>query len=441
LDVSVQYRIAGADASEIAASVETGILAADLEPGDRLPPVRELARTLGVSPTTVAAAYSNLRGRGLIVANGRRGTSVSPRPPLPTRLRASAPEGVRDVANGSPDPELLPSLTEVLAGLKLKPRLYGEPTNVPALIETARRYVEADGIDGSSITIVGGALDGIERVLQAHLRPGDRVIVEDPGYSSILDLLKTLGLTAAPVPIDDSGPVPGAFERTLALGASACIITPRAQNPVGAALDKERTTELRAALRNHPRVLIIEDDHASATAGAPAFTLTDRSRPRWAVVRSVSKALGPDLRLAFVAGDEVTVGRVEGRMNLGPGWVSHILQHTVLALWNDPNIQKILLGAVATYASRRNALLQALTRCGIEAHGRSGLNVWIPVKEEASAIQGLLNCGWLVNGGERYRIKSPPAIRVTTARLEPRDASRFAADMARCLVPSASRTV
>ena len=439
--MTVQYLIRGEDASAIAASVETGILAADLAPGDQLPPVRELARTLGVSPTTVAAAYRSLRGRGLIVAHGRRGTSVSPQPPLPTRPRASAPLGVRDLGNGSPDPELLPSLSDVLATLRLKPRLYGEATNVPALIEAARRYLEADGIDCSSIAIAAGALDGIERVLQAHLRPGDRVIVEDPGYSAILDLLKTLGLVAVPVPIDDRGPVTAGFVRALAKGASACVVTPRAQNPTGAALDGARTGELRAALRDHPRVLIIEDDHASATAGTPAFTLTDGSRRRWAVVRSVSKALGPDLRVAFVAGDAVTVGRVEGRMNLGPGWVSHILQYTVLTLWNAPNVQKMLRRAVHTYASRRNALLEALTRHGIEGHGRSGLNVWIPVQEEAGTMQALLSCGWLVNAGERYRIESPPAIRVTTARLEPGDSNRFAADLARCLTLASNRTV
>jgi DNA-binding transcriptional MocR family regulator len=330
---------------------------------------------------------------------------------------------------------------EVMATLKLKPRLYGEAPNVGALIDAARRYLEMDGIDCSSITIAAGALDGIERVLQAHLRPGDRVIVEDPGYSSILDLLKTLGLTALPVPIDDHGPVTGGFVGALAQGASACVVTPRAQNPTGAALDGARAGELRDALRDHLRVLIIEDDHASVTAGTPAFTLTDASRPRWAVVRSVSKALGPDLRLAFVAGDAVTVGRVEGRMNLGPGWVSHVLQHMVLALWNDPNVQKMLRRAAETYASRRNALLEALARHGIEAHGRSGLNVWIPVREEAATIQALLNCGWLVNAGERYRIKTPPAIRVTTARLEPPDANRFAADLARCLTLSSNRTV
>src|SRR5579859_3040124 len=81
--------------------------------------------------------------------------------------------------------------------------------------------------------------------------------------------------------------------------------------------------------------------------------------------------------------------------------------------------------------TRRNALLRALARHGIEAHGRSGLNVWIPVAEESGVVQALMRKRWAVNAGERYRLQSRPAIRVTISTLT--EARKFASDLAEVL--------
>jgi len=215
----------------------------------------------------------------------------------------------------------------------------------------------------------------------------------------------------------------------------ACILTPRAQNPTGAAFDETRAHELREIFDRHPDVLVIEDDHAGPVAGAPALTVCHQKKKRWAVVRSVSKSLGPDLRLAVVAGDATTIARVEGRQSLGAGWVSHILQEIVETLWSDAATTEQLRLAAETYTTRRIALITALKAHGIAAYGRSGLNVWIPVPEEGSVMTSLVAAGWGVRSGERYRIKSPPAIRVTIATLQPADAVRLAEDIAHSLQP------
>lgn len=432
----VQYRIGGDTASAIAASIEAGIRDGRLASGATIPPVRTLASTLHVSPSTVAAAYRVLTTRGLLQSHGRRGTRVRPRPPLPTRRAPAIPSHARDLANGRPNPALLPDLGPALARIDPTQRSYGENANLPALLETARRQLARDGIPSAALAVTGGALDGIERALQAHLRPGDRIAIEDPGYPGVIDLVAALGLVPEPMEMDDAGVLPDALARAIARRAVGCILTPRAQNPTGAAFDAARVAELRKVLRPHLDFFVIEDDHAGPIADRPAFTVCEPSRHRWVVVRSVSKSLGPDLRLAIVTGDATTVARLEGRQLVGTGWVSHILQRLVATLWADRATGTIIDRAAATYTARRRELVDALARRGVTATGRSGLNVWVPVPEELPVVQALLDAGWAVNGGERYRLASGPAIRITITTLAAGEVEPLADAVAASLAPA-----
>jgi DNA-binding transcriptional MocR family regulator len=381
-----------------------------------------------VSPATVAAAYRTLKQRGLVTANRRRGTIVAGEPPLRARGRRPLPPNTRDLAGGNPDPALLPPLGPALDRVDPEHKLYGGPAKLAQLVELAEADFAADGIDGA-VAVVGGALDGIERVLQTELRPGDRVVVEDPSWPRITDLLAALALQPEPAAVDEQGLVPDALEGAIARGARAVIATPRGQNPTGAALDPERAALLGDVLARHPEVLMIVDDYVAAVAGAPYVALHDAS-PRWAVIRSLSKVLGPDLRVAPMAGDSLTISRVEGRQLLGPGWVSHLLQQTAANLWAAAATRRLLARAERTYAERRAALVEALAGHEITAFGASGLGVWVPVPEEVETVQLLLERGWAVSPGERFRFGSPPGVRVTTTTLEPREAVDLAAAFA-----------
>jgi DNA-binding transcriptional MocR family regulator len=349
--------------------------------------------------------------------------------------RPVVPEGAIDLATGNPDPDLLPSLDQGLRGVDPAPLLYDTPSLLPALATFVAGELAADGVAAQALTIVGGGLDGVERALREHLRAGDRVAVEDPSFPGVLDLIAANGWVPVAMAIDEEGPQPESMEAALRSRTRAIVITPRAQNPSGAALSSPRAAALRRILRSSPDVLIVEDDHAGPIAGVPLVTLCDGTLPRWVFVRSVSKVLGPDLRTAFVAGDPLTVARIEGRQSIGTRWVSHILQHVVLALWSDPSSGRRLARASDVYRQRRDAMLSALTDRGIAARGASGLNVWIPVREEAHTVQLLLEKGWAVMPGERFRLHTPAAIRVTTAALKPKDAERFAADLVDVLRP------
>lgn len=414
----------GAGASTIAATVELEIAHGRLPAEASLPTVRALAAALGVSPATVAAAYRTLRQRGFVVTDRGRGTSVAAQPPVRVKAAVALPEGVRDLASGNPDPRLLPALAGAFAGLAPGHKLYGGAAKLPELAAQAAADFAGDGI-GGDVAVTGGALDAIERALQTALRLGDRVVVEDPSWPRITDLVHALGLAVEPVAVDRRGLDPGMLDDALRRGARAVIATPRGQNPTSVSVDPARGEELRAVLAGHPEVLMIEDDYVARVAEAPYVPLHN-PEGRWAVVRSLSKVLGPDLRLALVAGDPLTISRVEGRHRLSPGWVSHILQQVAAQLLADPATSRLLARAERVYGERRHALVSALRARGVEAAGDSGLGVWVPLVEEAAAVSELLVQGWAVSPGERYRIRSAPGIRITTAALEPDQAERLA---------------
>lgn len=430
--------IRGGTAAAIAASVEDALQSGRMAGGGRLPAIRELAKRLHVSPVTVAAAYRLLRSRGLAAGSGRRGTALRLQgqvDPTPS-LGPGRPPGLIDLATGNPDSLFLPSLGAALRCVDPDARLYGGPIELPALVAFAAAEFAADGISSGPIAVTSGSLDAIERLLRERTRAGDQIAVEDPTFPVLLDLLASLGLAPLPFRVDDEGPMPDSLERALGPRVPAVLLSSRAQNPTGAAVTQRRATDLARILRRRAQALLIEIDDSAAVSGSPLVTLS-AGREHWACVRSTSKWLGPDLRVAVTTGDVMTIARVQRRQAVTVRWVSHLLQRLTLALWSDPSSGRLLARAAEAYAERRGALIDALAALNIRAHGRSGLNVWIPVREETATVQALADRGWAVAAGERFRIQSPPAIRVTASAMPPAEARRFAADLAAALRPRA----
>src|SRR5688572_441890 len=311
-------RIVGLTAAAIASSIEQQL--GDVRDGETLPPVRSVAAKLRVSPATVAAAYKLLQLRGLAAGGRRRGTRIVAPAALPAiRRPTEVADGVADLASGGPDPSLLPTELpfQMLSEL--------DPADVapidPALLAFAAMEFDADGIPSSHLTIAAGALDAIERILWEHLKVGDAVAIEDPTLPAIRELVATSGFVPTAVTVDDDGPAPDSLANALAAGCRAVVITPRAQNPMGAALSEPRAVDLRRILKSYPDVVVIQNDYAAPIAGVLVAPIRFGDNERWAVVRSTAKFLGPDLRLALVAGDTLTIARVRRRQALGARWV------------------------------------------------------------------------------------------------------------------------
>ena len=434
----------GDSAASISASIESGVRRGDWAPGAALPSVRALADELRVSPATVAKAYQELRRRGVVESEGRRGTRVRSQPAVAAARSARflpVPAGVRDLSAGEPDVRLLPVLGPALravAETNGPPQGYASAAAMPELTEAARPRLLADGVPvgDAAITVTSGTLDAIERLLTAHLRPGDAVAVEDPGWAALLDLLAALDLRPLPVTVDAEGPEPAAMAAALQAGARAAVVTVRAQNPTGAAVGAGRAAALRALLGVHPGVLLIEDDHAAELAEAPAHCLGPVTGA-WAFTRSASKPFGPDLRIAVLAGDEATIARVVGRMRIGSGWVSTVLQRLLLHLWQDEEVTAAVTAACRVYATRRRTLREALLARGVRAEGETGINVWVPVADETRTVGLLREAGYAVAAGSLFRVSSPPGVRISIGPLDLDDIPVLADAVAAAVHPAA----
>lgn len=425
--------ITGTTAADIADSVrglrDRGILRA----GDVLPPVRELAATLGVNRNTAVAAYRQLAQAGLVLSRGRAGTIMA-------GLETVAQEGyapdtvLRDIGTGNPDPARIPDPTAALATLAARPVLYGEPVIDPGLDEWARAWMAPDLGADFRITVTSGAVDAVERLLAQALMRDDAVALEDPCFLASIHTVRLGGYRAVPVPVDDEGMTVDGVQAALDAGVRAIICTPRAQNPTGASLSPERAAALRALLSEHPYVLIIEDDHFSLLSQRAYESLIGPEHRRFALIRSVSKFLGPDMCLALAATDPDTAQRLAMRLSPGTTWVSHLLQRLALAQLTDPAVRAQIADAGTYYAARTVAFAARLRAHGWTVPDMDGLSLWLPLPLPARVVADkLMRRGWLARTGDEFALADPVTpsrhLRLTVHNLSEADADLLAADI------------
>jgi DNA-binding transcriptional MocR family regulator len=399
--------IADRSARGIAAAVGRLVSTGELAPGTRLPTVRDFARELGVSPTTVSEAWRSLTRAGAIRTRGRSGTFVTD--PLDARpgwrysqLGAPATGVQRDLSTGVPDHDLLPDLTDALrrVGDGRLTTSYLDAPVLPRLEEVLRSRWP---FPPSRLTVVDGALDALDRIIAATVRFGDHVVVENPAFPPLLDLLQAVGATVSGVPVDDEGMLPDALREALAeVPAVALFLQPRAHNPTGASLSPVRALGLAAVLDDFPHVLVVEDDHAGDIASAAPISLGAHLPQRTVHVASFSKSHGPDLRLAAIGGPAEVIGAVADRRLLGPGWSSRLLQAVLAGLLTDPVAAARVAAAREAYGERRRTLLAALHHRGVRASASDGINLWMTVDDQQIAMVALAARGIAVAPGAPF---------------------------------------
>lgn len=409
----------------IAGVIARLVNAGELDAGSRLPTVRELAGALGVSPATVSQAWQALARAGLIESRGRAGSFVrgAASARLAPRMRGMAApnDPVRlDLSRGTPDPLLLPALGPALSRVSARAET-GSYQDEPVIPGLARVLAASWPSGAESIVVVDGALDAISRTLDQVVRFGDRVVVEHPGFPPFLDLLDALGAEAVPVGLDEHGMRPDALAAALARRPVALLLQPRAQNPTGASMTVERAEELARVIRSSDDgdVVVIEDDHSGLISTEGDVTLGTWLPDRVVHVRSFSKSHGPDLRIAALGGPRALIDRVMARRMLGPGWTSRMLQTILLDLLTDGASIDAVAEARRRYYTRQRALGDALRSRGVAVAPADGINMWVPVLSERSALVQLAAAGIRVAAGSPFLAASDASGATNGARSRP----------------------
>jgi len=388
--------------------------------GMQMPAVREIAERLGISPATVSAAWSQLRKQKVLAGKGRSGVWVSGNTVMPRPIRfekiGNYGDNIRaDLAMASPDPALLPDLQHALQAALRSPQLNSytrEAISAPLLQAIAPRWPYA----AEAFLATDGGFDAMNLLVQTLVSPGDRVIIEDPTATRLLDMLDNVGAEILPLACDAEGPLPEVLTSLLTSAPVMLIYQPRTHSATGNSITVARREALAQVLAQS-EILIVEDDGIGDLSADASWSLGAYYPDRTLHVRSFSKAYGPDLRLAVLSATTEMVKRIQSWRNFGVSWTSRILQDAVAWLLDDDATQQQIATARTVYRQRREGLLAALAARGLVLPRRDGLSLYIPVASEQFAMITLAARGIAVLPGERCRLGSTQFIRVSIASL------------------------
>lgn len=387
---------------QIVDRLEDAIAGGRLHAGDRLTPQRAVANHLGVDLTTVTRAYAEARKRGLLAADGPRGTFVAARkvelralvdlslniPPQPVDpdLHELLKTGLAQMLLRA-DIDLL--MTYHLGGGSVSDREAGARWLAPMLGDIAPERVVAS--PGSQAALCASIL--------ACTRPGDVLLCEPLVYPGFLAAAAQLGRRVQEVATDDEGMRPDELERAAReTGARLVYLNPTIQNPTTVTMPERRRRAL-AKLTARLDLQIVEDDPYWLLADAAPPPLACLAPERVHYVSTLSKCLSPGLRTAFVVspdpGRRAAFLAALRAFSLMRAPLTAVLATQWLL---DGTAQRILAG-VRDEARARQAIAARSLAGGI-AHphaSREGIHLWLdlpsywaaPAFARAAREQGL----------------------------------------------------
>jgi 2-aminoadipate transaminase len=402
----------------------------ELEPGDRLPPTREVAEIAGVNHLTAARAYRRLADLGLVTGRVGSGTYVRQTAPiarepnaedskaaadtswqhyaLPEVSESPGDRAVRDMFRDAMSADVLPLSVGYPADSLYPAEALSELTETVLAEEGARafQYIDIEGPDElreqyaalmsrrgvaeepDSIICTTGARQALTLTARAILRPGDVVACESPSFFGVIEAIWGPGARILPVPVGEDGLDTEALEALLRRHEIKLLaLQPRIHNPTGRDLVPERRAHLLDLARRHGFFIVEDGVYGDLRFEGEELRPLRAEAPEHVVyVDSVTKTVGGGLRLGWVAASGPVL-RAVAREKRGDDIHSATLPQLVGAKFFAAGHYErhIADTAIPFYRERRDAMMEAVDRelgpVASYSYPLGGGHLWVTLNE------------------------------------------------------------
>ncbi len=343
----------------LADALRKGIADKALMPGQKLPPVRDLAYRVGVTPGTAARAYSILISEGRLVAGVGRGTYVADEKPKRAKP-ADWPERVYLRSPVLPDAGQVEITRDAMhrvadRGDVVDLTAYPNREGNQELRSTLRRLLAdlpVGNFDVDDIVLTHGAQSAIIAVLQTVLRGPDPVVLIEaqayPGFRRAADLCRARVIT---IDCDEDGPIVHQIESAAReFGAQVFLTSSEVNNPTLRRTTPERRYQIARVARRYGMNIVDDDCYKVTPASAESYRalLPDLG---W-YVSSLSKSFSPALRVGWAIAPSGQASDLARTVAFSCFGLSRILTDTTLEILNDKRLDSTLSETRATIASK-----------------------------------------------------------------------------------------
>ena len=363
-----------------------------LPAGTRLPPHRELAYQLNVSPNTTSRAYAEAVKRALLKGEVGRGTFVrsndaDPAQADPETLRRSE-TGPIDLSRNLPMPGIsehhIRRVTADIANDKSLRSLLDYQTDADLLHHRAagQMWLESCGVssDPNCILPVVGGQHGILSILMALLQPGDLLLAEALTYTPVLTMAARLNLQTGAVAMDADGVVPDAFEEMCRkANPKAFYLTPTLQAPTTVTLSTARRTRI-AEIAERYGVMLIEDDVFGPLKSDKPMPLAQIAPEAVIYVTSLSKSVAPGLRVGFLKAPAKLAPTLHQSVNLSV-WMTPPLMLEVASRLIADGMAAEMTSQQQRIAGHRQQLMRRSLGAVAPLQSSDGFHVWLKLPQ------------------------------------------------------------